>query len=265
MNGQASSAKQAPSVAIVGGGLAGLAAACALADNGFTVTLFERRPFLGGRASSYEHPGTGEIVDNCQHVLFGVCTNLMEFYERLGAAEKIRWFDEMNFIEPGGRISVLRSTALPAPFQTLPSFASFPFLSSRDKLAIARAMMSLVPLPAKDTGESFLTWLRRHGQTPAAIDRFWNPILISALSDDLDRISVSAAGQVIRETTRSNAARRMGIPAVPLTELYHAAEGYVTQRGGSVQLRCGVTTIEPSPDGVSSILQTDRNRSTLPF
>ena len=73
-----------PTVAIVGGGLAGLAAACALSDSGFRVTLFERRPFLGGRASSYEHPGTGEVVDNCQHVLFGSCTNLIAFYRTIG-------------------------------------------------------------------------------------------------------------------------------------------------------------------------------------
>ena len=70
-------AQQSPTVAIVGGGLAGLAAGCALADSGFRVTLFERRPYLGGRASSYQHPGTGEVVDNCQHVLLGCCTNLI--------------------------------------------------------------------------------------------------------------------------------------------------------------------------------------------
>ena len=96
-----------PTVAIAGGGLAGLAAACALSDLGFRVTIFEKRPFLGGRASSYEHPGTGEVVDNCQHVLFRLCTNLIQFYERIGVADQIRWFDRMNFIEPGGRISTL--------------------------------------------------------------------------------------------------------------------------------------------------------------
>jgi len=51
-------------VAVVGAGLAGLAAGCALAEAGYRVTLLERRPYLGGRASSYEHPGTGEVVDN---------------------------------------------------------------------------------------------------------------------------------------------------------------------------------------------------------
>ena len=76
-----------PNVAIAGGGLAGLAVACALSESGFRVTLFEKRPFLGGRASSYEHPGTGEVVDNCQHVSMACCTNLADFYldERHGS------------------------------------------------------------------------------------------------------------------------------------------------------------------------------------
>ena len=74
---------QPPGVAVVGGGLAGLAAGCALASAGMKVTLFERRPYLGGRASSYQHPGTGEVIDNCQHVLLGCCTNLIDFYQRL--------------------------------------------------------------------------------------------------------------------------------------------------------------------------------------
>src|SRR5258708_36787302 len=119
-----------PTVVIAGGGLAGLAAACALSDAGFRVTLFEKRPFLGGRASSWEHSGTGEVVDNCQHVLFRLCTNLMEFYDRIGVADQIRWYDQMNFIEPGGRISVLTSSPLPAPLHTPPSFSRFSVLST---------------------------------------------------------------------------------------------------------------------------------------
>src|ERR1035438_639597 len=128
-----------PSVAIAGGGLAGLAAACALADPGLRVTLYERRPYLGGRASSYEYPATGEVVDNCQHVLFRVCTNLIEFYRRIGAEDKIRWYDDMTFIEPGGRTSRMHASPLPAPLHTAPSFLAFPFLTIKDKLAISRA------------------------------------------------------------------------------------------------------------------------------
>ncbi len=106
------SSAQNSRVAVVGGGLAGLAAGCALAGSGFRVTLFERRPYLGGRASSYQHPGTGEVVDNCQHVLLGCCTNLIKFYERLGVENKIRWYDRLTFLEPGGR--ALGDRAVPA-------------------------------------------------------------------------------------------------------------------------------------------------------
>src|SRR5438067_6328856 len=108
-------------VGIVGGGLAGLAAGCALADAGFNVSLFERRPYLGGRASSYEHPGTSEVVDNCQHVLLGCCTNLVDLYRRFGAEDKIRWFDQLTFIEPGGRRSEIGASFLPAPIHIAPS------------------------------------------------------------------------------------------------------------------------------------------------
>jgi squalene-associated FAD-dependent desaturase len=226
-----------PTVAVAGGGLAGLATACALSDAGFRVTLFEKRPFLGGRASSYEHPGTGEVVDNCQHVLFRICTNLIEFYHRIGVVDQIRWFDQMNFIEPGGRISVMKSSFLPAPLHTAPSFFNFSFLSVADKLSIAHALVPLTLTQQRDTGHSFQHWLDRHGQTEQAVTRFWRPILVSALSEELDRISISAAAQVVRESMKSPAARQMGVPTVPLTDLYNAAGDYVRARGGVLHFR----------------------------
>jgi squalene-associated FAD-dependent desaturase len=226
-----------PRVAIAGGGLAGLAAACALSDQGFRVTLFEKRPFLGGRASSWEHPGTGEVVDNCQHVLFRVCTNLLEFYQRIGVADQIRWYDQMTFIEPGGRTSVMKSSPLPAPLHTAPSFFNFPFLNAADKLAIARALVPLTLTDQRDTGQSFQHWLDQHGQTKRAIERFWRPILISALSEELDLISISAAAQVVRESMKSPAARQMGVPTVPLTDLYNKAGDYIRARGGELHFR----------------------------
>jgi squalene-associated FAD-dependent desaturase len=226
-----------PTVAIAGGGLAGLAAACALSDAGFRITLFEKRPFLGGRASSWEHPGTGEVVDNCQHVLFRLCTNLIEFYDRIGVADQIRWYDQMNFIEPGGRISTMTSSFLPAPLHTAPSFWKFSFLSTADKLSISRALIPLTLSPQRDTGQSFQHWLEQHGQTKNAVERFWNPILISALSEELDLISISAAAQVIRESMKSPGARHMGVPTVPLTDLYNRAGDYIRARGGVLHFR----------------------------
>ncbi len=241
---------QSPKVAVVGGGLAGLAAACALADSGLRVTLFERRPFLGGRASSYHHPGTGEVVDNCQHVLFGCCTNLIEFYRHIGVEARIRWYDWMTFVEPGGRASVLRPSFFPAPLHTLPSFLRFPFLNAWDKLAIGRAMMALTPAPLPDTGESFLAWLQRHGQTEQSIQRFWKPALVSALSEDLDRVSVPSAAQVVRETAKSPAARTMGIPTIPLGELYSQAGDYTSTHGGEIRLRSAVEGFRAEVAGV---------------
>jgi uncharacterized protein with NAD-binding domain and iron-sulfur cluster len=239
-----------PTVAIAGGGLAGLAAACALANSGFRVTLFEKRPFLGGRASSWQHPGTGEVVDNCQHVLFRLCTNLIEFYERIGVADQIRWYDQMNFIEPGGRISTLKSSALPAPLHTAPSFLHFPFLAPADKFAIAQALIPLTLSEQPDTGKSFQQWLDLHNQTHAAVQRFWRPILVSALSEELDRISIPAAAQVIRMSMMSPAARHMGVPTVPLTDLYHAAGDYIRARGGTLHLRCPIETFSAASSHV---------------
>ena len=239
---------QPPSVAVVGGGLAGLAAGCALSSSGFKVTLFERRPYLGGRASSYEHPGTGEVVDNCQHVLLGCCTNLIEFYRRIGVEDRIRWYDRLTFLEPGGRASIIGPSPLPAPLHTAPAFLRADCLDLADKVSIARAMMALAPRAPGDNGESFLGWLRRHGQTERAIERFWKTILVSALNEEVDRVSVTYAAQVVRESfLKSSAAGRMGVPTVPLTDLYGAAGNYIASKGGEVRLRSSAESFRAEP------------------
>jgi squalene-associated FAD-dependent desaturase len=238
-------------VAVAGGGLAGLAAACALSDAGFRVTLFEKRPFLGGRASSYEHPGTGEVIDNCQHVLFRCCTNLLAFYKRVGVTQDIRWYDTMTFIEPGGRQTVLRASPIPAPFHIAPSLLRFPFLTTGDKLALGRAMFALMLGEPKDNGRTFQQWLVQHSQTPGAIENFWKPVLISALSDDLDRVSISSAAQIVRLYMKSPLARHMGVPTVPLTELYNAAGDYIRARGGELRFRTSVETFTDNSSGVA--------------
>jgi zeta-carotene desaturase len=233
------------SVAVIGGGLAGISAGCALADAGYKVTLFERRPYLGGRASSYEHPGTGEVVDNCQHVLLGCCTNLIDLYRRFGAEDKIRWFTSLTFIEPGGRQSLIAPSMLPAPLHSAPSFFTASSLSLADKLAIARAMLALMGKLPEDTSEDFAHWLARHGQTERAVERFWKPVLVSAINEDLDRISVRYGAQVFRESfLKSAAAGRMGVPKVPLTDLYSRGADYIRSRGGEVRLRASVDKIQ---------------------
>lgn len=239
---------QPATVGVIGGGLAGLAAGCALADAGYKVTLFERRPYLGGRASSYEHPATGEVLDNCQHILLGCCTNLIHFYRRLGVEDKIRWYDRLTFITPDGQRAEIGPSLIPAPFHSSPSFLHFGLLDMRDKLGVARAMLSLIEHVPKDTkSTNFLDWLRSRGQTQRAIDRFWGPVLVSALNEELDRVSVYYGAMVFRDAfLKSAEAGRMGVPTVPLSDLYGQAAEYITERGGSVHLRAAVEHFDPS-------------------
>ncbi|MGH9598842.1 MAG: FAD-dependent oxidoreductase, partial [Terracidiphilus sp.] len=187
-------------VTVVGGGVAGMSAACALAEAGFRVQLVERRGYLGGRASSYLHPGVNEVIDNCQHVLFGCCTNLIGFYRRIGVQNRIHWTREMTMIEPGGRRSLLGPSPLPAPLHGLPRLVAAKAFTLADKLALARAFSAILKTDSRSAGtESLSQWLARHGQTPGAINRFWRLVIASALNADLDAIAVPYAAKVVRE------------------------------------------------------------------
>src|SRR5947208_6035177 len=134
-------------VLIAGGGLAGLSAAAALGRDGFEVDLYEARGFLGGRATSYAVPAGGEevaeTIDNCQHVLLRCCTNLLDFYQRLGVRDRIQFYREFYWIEPGGRISVMRRGILPAPLHFTECFARLHFLSLPDKFSVASGLLSV--------------------------------------------------------------------------------------------------------------------------
>ena len=228
---------------VIGGGLAGLAASVALAEAGWRVRLFEQRPFLGGRAASYVLPD-GEHVDNCQHVTFGCCTNLEDFYRRVGSAGKIRFFDRMLLLDPQGRRGEMHAGLLPAPFHMTGSFLTFSPLALKDKLAIARAFYSILqsgghPADVDEPGGiSMLEWLRRRKQTPAAISRFWRVVLVSALSEELDRIDARYGIDVFWKAVLSNkTGYRMGVPAVALGELYDGCRAAIEQKGGEVVFR----------------------------
>src|SRR5260370_28874403 len=136
-----------PKVLIAGGGLAGLSAAAALGSAGYEVELYEARPFLGGRAASYQLPAageeSGETIDNCQHVLLRCCVNLLDFYSRMGMRERIRFYREFYFLEPGGRLSILRRGRLPAPLHFTEAFLRMRCFSLADKMSIAKALLAI--------------------------------------------------------------------------------------------------------------------------
>jgi zeta-carotene desaturase len=120
-------------------------------------------------------------------------------------------------------------------------------------------MATLAPVAPRETGETFLTWLHRHRQTEQAVERFWKPVLVSALNEELDRVSVPYAAQVVRESfLKSAAAGRMGVPTVPLTELYSVAGDYIAAHGGEIRLRCSVESFLTESDKVNLLVSGEK-------
>lgn len=228
-------------VLVVGGGVAGIAAATSLADAGFRVELIEKRPLLGGRASSHIDPATGERRDECQHGTMRCCTNLADLLERLGVHDRIRYHDAIHFLDREGKRSVIKSGGLPAPMHTGISFFRFKSLELRDKLGIARGLIAILrarPDPRHDA-QDIAAWFRQTGQTERAVRRFWEPILVSACNESLERISCTHAFKVFREGFLIHPqAFHFGIPSVPLGTLYtEPTIAYLQKRGGCVHTR----------------------------
>lgn len=246
-------------VIVVGAGAAGLSAAAALAGNGKRVTVLERKPYVGGRAYSYEHPAIGEVVDS-QHVLLGCCTNLIDLCEQAGSADRIRWYDKQTFLEPNGNSSTIETSALPAPLHFAPSFAELSTLSWKDKMGMARGLMEFFRgYPAEDN-ESVEQWFKRTRQTEASIRHFWNPVLMATLNDNAAHCSTRYAGKVFHELfIKSSTGGRLGIPTVPLSEFYCAIARLIEARGGVVQLRASVEAITQQEDGRWRVSVADRD------
>lgn len=244
---------------VIGGGLAGLSAGVALAEAGWRVRLFEQRPYLGGRATSYVLPD-GEHVDNCQHVTLGCCTNLEDFYRRVGAENKIRFYDRLLFQDPQGRVGVMQAGVLPAPLHMTGSFLSFAPLSTADKKSIGRALLDIIrgaghtPDLDEPGGISMLEWLRRRKQTAGAIERFWRVVLVSALDEEPNRTDARFGVDVFWKGFLCNrGGYRMGVPGVPLAQLYDGCKAEIERRGGEVNLRMPVREIQYDGTELTSI------------
>lgn len=230
-------------VVVIGAGVAGLSAAVALAEAGAAVTLLERRPYIGGRAYSYDHPALEETIDS-QHVVVGCCTNILDLCNQAGMADTIRWYDELTFLEPGGRRSLLRPGNLPAPAHQAISFLRAPMLTLRDKAAIAAGLARFLSGYPADDSESFASWLKHTGQTDRAIRHFWEPVVVGALNDTFERCSVKYAGKVFHESfLRSAPAGRLGIPAAPLSEFFAPIAELARRKGVDIRFKTGIESI----------------------
>jgi squalene-associated FAD-dependent desaturase len=237
-----------PSVIVAGGGLAGMAATAALADAGYDVTLFEARPYLGGRATSYTLP-SGEIIDNCQHILLRCCVNLLDFYERLDVRHSVEFHREFYFIEPGGRTSVFKAGFLPKPLHFAGSFLAMRYLSVGEKLALVRGLLTLQREYGKRNDLNDITmadWLREKRQPPRVVERFWRQILVSAVNEELDRMAAAHGFQVFWLGFLASAnSYEMGVPSGRLGDLYSEAS-WKKWPNARVCLRAPVESISAS-------------------
>ncbi len=260
------------SVIVAGGGLAGLATAAALGSAGYQVDLFESRGFLGGRATSFPlspSDAASEVIDNCQHVLLRCCVNLIDLYERLNVAGDITFHREFYFIEPGGRVSTLRAGLLPRPFHFAGSFLKMRCLSLADKLSLGRGLLALQAerTSRKDLDRiTMMQWLTEKRQTPRAVERFWRQVLVSAINEDLERMSAIHGFQVfwLGFLARSTS-YEMGIPKVPLGALY-SSEAWKQFPGVRIHLRAGVEKLGPDGARINGELhKADYYVSSVPF
>lgn len=207
-------------VAIVGGGLAGLACAAALAPRGLRVTILEARQRLGGRAGSFTEPETGQLVDTCQHVSMGCCTNLAHFFETTGVNGFLEPQPQLYFVTPDGRRSIFRAAPWPAPLHLVRALFGAHYLTPGDKLRVAWGLAQLAREPA-DADPPLLKWLLSHRQTPRTIARFWGVVLVSALNEAVERLGLKYARKVFVDGfLRHRDGFVVQVPTVPLGRLY---------------------------------------------
>ena len=211
-------------VVVVGGGLAGLSAAAALAESGFAVDVIESRRNCGGRAASFEDPQDGSLVDACQHVAMGCCTNFLDICQRAGFGSKLRRDRTLWFIGPDGNRSACTPAGwLPAPLHLLPLLFGMSHFSVWEKLALTYGMMRLAVrqnIAKDDTELTASCWL--HSRQPKrVIDLFWQPVIESALGESMEFVGISAVRKVVVDGFLAHPkAANLLVPTEPLGELF---------------------------------------------
>ena len=260
-------------VLIIGGGLAGLAAASALAARGFQITLLESRNRLGGRAGSFEYSATGRLVDACQHVSMGCCTNFAHFCRTVGIDPYLEVQPRLYFMTPDGRVSRMQSAPWPAPLHLARSFLGLHFFTPMEKLRIAWGLLALKRFTSSQD-PPFHDWLMKNHQTPATIANFWGLVLTSALNESPERIGLRYARKVFVDAfLRHPRGFEVELPTVPLGRLYgDELTRWLTTHGVQVQLNSAVKSMTIEDEQVTSlqmrdgsIQQADHYIAAVPF
>lgn len=244
-------------VAVIGGGLSGVAAACELAEHGQRVTLLERRPYLGGRTYSFVDKETGDEVDNGQHVFLRCCTAYLGLLERLGVRHETYLQPKLRVEVYGqrGKASAIYSAPLPAPFHLTPALLLYRHLSLLDKARIGYAALAMKGISAERRAAldelSFHSWLKAHGQSDRAIELFWDLILLPTANDSATRVSASQAIMIFQDgfLTRGDAGD-IGYAVGGLSRILAGVPQYLEKRNGRV---CFDHTVEGVKGGVEGI------------
>ena len=245
---------QEPRVVVVGGGLAGLAAAAGLLDAGLAVTILEGRRRAGGRAASFDDPVSGGLVDACQHVAMGCCTNFLDLCRRAGLEHALRRDRTLWFIGPDGdRSRCTPSRWLPAPLHLAPLLFGMRHFSLREKAALAFGMLRLARLRPRQTADAqtALAWLQAAGQPPRVIELFWQPVIESALGESIDLVSVAAARKVAVDGFLAHRdAADLVVPMEPLGILFgERLVAWLASRGATIRMAAAASAIERDAAG----------------
>ncbi len=222
-------------VIVIGGGFAGIAAACRLAGGGHRPFLLERAPRLGGRAASTFSNKQNESIDYGHHVLMRCCTAATGFLLRIGMSRAVRFQPTLSIpiVSPNGR-TILRSSFLPGILHLAPALLGYRALSFRDRLRVMKAGLAM-SLRGASADVSFAEWLKEQRQSDRAIALLWDPICIATLNAPARHVASRAARMVFRDAFFRPDGADMGFFTVPLSEVFDAARGYVEERGGTVR------------------------------
>jgi squalene-associated FAD-dependent desaturase len=242
------------SAVVVGGGLAGIAAAVRLADAGRAVTLLESRPWLGGRAHSFER---GPLrVDNGQHVILRCYHSYRELLTRLGVEHLVPLQPRLDIpvLLPTGLTRVRRGGMRPAPLHLAPALLGYAGLSVGERLGVTRAAVALRRVDPDDPRadeQTFGSWLRAHGQGARAVRRLWGLLIVPALNIEAEEASLALAARVFRTGVLDEvAAGDIGVPHASLSELHDLpARALLAGLGVDVRTSTRVTAVTPRPGG----------------
>jgi squalene-associated FAD-dependent desaturase len=224
------------SVVVVGGGLAGIAAAIRAADDGASVRLFELSPRLGGATWSFTRDGL--TYDNGQHVFMRCCTDYRELLDRIGSGGDVVLQDRMDVVvrDEHGRVGRLHRTALPAPLHLSSSLLRYPHLSLGDRARAARVALSLRALRLDDRaldGITFGSWLEAHGASTESIEALWDLVCVPTVNLPARHTSLLLAAKVFKTGLLDHAGGAdIGWSRVPLQELHGDAAARAMDRLG---------------------------------